>query len=50
MLHTILGANGSIANELVPILIQHNEKVRLVSRTPKPVTGAETVAVDATDY
>ena len=50
MLHTILGANGSIANELVPILIQHNEKVRLVSRTPKPVTGAETVAADATDY
>ena len=50
MLHTILGANGSIANELVPILIQHNEKVRLVSRTPKSVTGAETVAADATDY
>jgi nucleoside-diphosphate-sugar epimerase len=50
MLHTILGANGSIANELVPILISNNEKVRLISRKPKPVKGAETVAADATNY
>ena len=50
MLHTILGANGSIANELLPILLQHNEKVRLVSRTPKPVEGTETIAADATNY
>jgi len=49
MLHTILGANGSIASELLPILLQHNERVRLVSRNPKPVDGAETVAADATD-
>ena len=50
MLHTILGANGSIANELVPILIANNEKVRLISRNPKPVNNAETVAADATNY
>lgn len=50
MLHTILGANGSIARELLPILLQHNEKVRLVSRTPKPVEGTETIAADATNY
>ena len=50
MLHTILGANGSIASELLPILLQHNERVRLVSRSPKSVDGAETVAADATSY
>ena len=50
MLHTILGANGSIANELVPILFSNNEQVRLVSRNPKPVNNAETVAADATNY
>ena len=50
MLHTILGANGSIANELVPILISNNEKVRLISRNPKPVNNAETIAADATNY
>jgi nucleoside-diphosphate-sugar epimerase len=50
MLHTILGANGSIANELLPVLIQRNESVRLVSRNPKPVLGAETAAADATNY
>jgi len=49
-LHTILGANGSIANELVPVLIANNEKIRLVSRNPEPVAGAETVAADATNY
>jgi nucleoside-diphosphate-sugar epimerase len=50
MLHTILGANGSIASELLPILLQHNEKVRLVSRALKPVEGTETIAADATNY
>ena len=49
-LHTILGANGSIANELVPILIANGEKVRLVSRNPKPVEGTESIAADATNY
>jgi nucleoside-diphosphate-sugar epimerase len=50
MLHTILGANGSIASELVPVLKRHNEKIRLVSRNPKPVNGIEIVAADAGDY
>jgi nucleoside-diphosphate-sugar epimerase len=50
MRHTILGANGSIANELLPVLLQHNEKVRLVSRHPKPVKGAEVVTADAINY
>lgn len=44
--HTILGANGTIATELVPVLQQHNEQIRLVSRNPKPVTNTETVAAD----
>ena len=50
MLHTILGANGSISNELVQILLQNNEQVRLVSRNPKAIAGTETVAADATNY
>src|SRR5438552_13766531 len=50
MLHTILGANGSIASELLPILFKHKESVRLISRNPKPVTGAEIIAADATNY
>ncbi|WP_153797578.1 NAD-dependent epimerase/dehydratase family protein [Foetidibacter luteolus] len=45
-LHTILGANGTIATELAPILLDNKEKVRLVSRNPKPVAGAETIAAD----
>jgi len=45
-LHTLLGANGTIATELVPILQANNEKIRLVSRNPKPVAGAETRAAD----
>lgn len=49
-LHTILGANGTIATELIPILQQNNEQVRLVSRNPKPVGNAETVAADVLNY
>jgi nucleoside-diphosphate-sugar epimerase len=41
LLHTILGANGTIATELIPILQSSREKIRLVSRNPKPVSGAE---------
>jgi nucleoside-diphosphate-sugar epimerase len=48
--HTILGANGTISNELVPVLLSNNEKVRLVSRTPQPVEGVETFAADVTRY
>jgi nucleoside-diphosphate-sugar epimerase len=49
-LHTILGANGTIATELVPILLQNNQKVRLVSRNPRPVAQAETMAADVLNY
>lgn len=49
-LHTILGAGGAIADELAPLLIAHHERVRLVSRNPQPLAGAETVAADATEY
>lgn len=45
-LHTILGANGTIATELVPVLQQNNHQIRLVSRNPKPAANAETVAAD----
>jgi nucleoside-diphosphate-sugar epimerase len=46
VLHTLLGANGTIATELVPILLSNNEKVRLVSRTPKSIPGTEAIAAD----
>src|ERR1700761_2414335 len=49
-LHTLLGANRTIATELVPILLQNNLQVRLVSRNPKPVAGAETMAADVLNY
>ncbi len=45
-LHTVLGANGTIADALVPVLQANNEKIRLVSRKPKPVPGAETMVAD----
>ena len=45
-LHTILGANGTIATELIPLLQQHKQQIRLVSRNPKPVTGSEIFAAD----
>jgi nucleoside-diphosphate-sugar epimerase len=49
-LHTILGANGTIATELIPVLRAHNEQIRLVSRSPKEVEGAETRSADVLDY
>jgi nucleoside-diphosphate-sugar epimerase len=49
-LHTILGANGTIATELIPVLQAHNEKIRLVSRSPKEVEGAEIRKADVLDY
>jgi len=45
-LHTILGANGTIATELIPVLQAAGEQIRLVSRNPKPVTAAETFKAD----
>src|ERR1700686_4583225 len=45
-LHTILGGNGTIAIELIPILQSNGQKIRLVSRNPKPVSGAEIIQAD----
>src|SRR5436305_13979072 len=49
-IHTIFGAGGAVADQLLPILLKNNEKVRLVSRHAKPVEGVETVSADATNY
>ncbi|MEX6686766.1 NAD-dependent epimerase/dehydratase family protein [Danxiaibacter flavus] len=49
-LHTLLGANGTIATELVPVLLANKENIRLVSRNPKAVAGAETMAADVLNY
>lgn len=49
-LHTLLGAGGAIADALAPLLIANNQRVRLVSRNPKPLSGAETVAADVAEY
>lgn len=49
VLHTLLGANGTIANALIPVLKEHNEKIRLISRNPKPVEGAETISANMLD-
>lgn len=48
--HTILGANGTIAAELLPILQKNNKQIRLVSRSPKAVAGTETMAADVLNY
>jgi nucleoside-diphosphate-sugar epimerase len=45
-LHTLLGGNGTIANELIPILQANGQQIRLFSRNPKPVPGAELVSGD----
>src|SRR5215467_13051798 len=49
-LHTILGAGGAVGDQLFPVLTAKNEKVRLVSRKPKNVQGAESVSADLGDY
>ncbi|MDR3753050.1 MAG: NAD-dependent epimerase/dehydratase family protein [Terracidiphilus sp.] len=43
---TILGAGGPIGNELAKILTARNAPVRLVSRNPKPLPGAEVHVAD----
>lgn len=48
--HTILGSGGSVSDHLIPVLQKHNEKIRLVSRSPRPVANAETVSADLTDF
>jgi nucleoside-diphosphate-sugar epimerase len=45
-LHTILGANGTIAAELIPVLQSNAQQVRLVSRNPKKISGTEIFQAD----
>jgi len=45
-IHTILGGNGTIATELIPILRENGQQMRLFSRNPKPVSGAEMISGD----
>jgi|SRR6266487_4262903 len=49
-LHTILGAGGVVGNQLLPVLQQNNERVRLVSRKAQPLGNAEAVEADVTIY
>jgi nucleoside-diphosphate-sugar epimerase len=46
---TILGAGGPIGDELSKILIAQHQQVRLVSRNPRPVEGAQALAADLAD-
>jgi nucleoside-diphosphate-sugar epimerase len=45
-MHTILGAGGPISSELAKILLARNAPLRLVSRNPKPLPGAEVHVAD----
>ncbi|UHG94299.1 NAD-dependent epimerase/dehydratase family protein [Spirosoma oryzicola] len=47
--HTLVGANGTIATALIPILQANGETIRLVSRNPKSVAGTETMAANVLD-
>lgn len=49
-LHTLLGANGTIASALLPVLQAEGQQVRLVSRNPKPVPGTASIAADVLNY
>ncbi len=46
---TILGAGGSIGNELAPLLAASGRKFRLVGRQPRAIFGGESYAADLTD-
>jgi nucleoside-diphosphate-sugar epimerase len=48
-MHTILGAGGSIANALVPLLADRKHPIRLVGRHPASIPGAEVRTADLTD-
>lgn len=49
MLHTILGAGGAIGNNLLDLLTQNGEQVRLVSRKHRPAENAESVEANVLD-
>lgn len=46
MKHIILGAGGAIGSPLANILLREQQSLKLCSRNPKPVSGAEIKAVD----
>jgi nucleoside-diphosphate-sugar epimerase len=46
---TILGAGGAIGNELAKILTAQGRPLRLVSRNPQPIAGAELFSADLSD-
>jgi nucleoside-diphosphate-sugar epimerase len=48
-IHTILGANGIIADSLARELIARHLPVRLVSRHPRPIPGTTTCSADISD-
>lgn len=48
-MHTILGAGGAIANSLAGELMARHIPIRLVSRHPSPMPGAEVLPADVTD-
>ena len=50
MLHTILGAGGSIGNALTYELLKSNESVRLVSRSGYNIIGTESYKADLSSY
>jgi len=49
-LHTVLGAGGAVGNQLVAVLQQNNQRVRLISRKARPSINAEIIAADVTNY
>jgi nucleoside-diphosphate-sugar epimerase len=49
MLHTILGAGGAIGNNLLDLITQNGEQVRLVSRKYRPAENAESVEANVLD-
>lgn len=50
MIHTILGAGGSIGNALAIELLKKGENVRLVSRSTHSIRGTESFKADLTSY
>lgn len=47
-LHTILGAGGTVSDQLLPVLVAGGEKIRLVSRRERRLAGVETMVANIT--
>ena len=47
--YTLIGAGGAIGSPLAEMLISQGKPVRLLSRSGKSMTGAESIAVDVMD-